>query len=61
MAKECMNKRVKYKEGNMNGNLDRLGHHRNGRTGQRDIIKGQECIKFVSNGVLKEDEYMPSV
>jgi hypothetical protein len=44
----------------MPGNLDGLGHHSNGKTGQRDIIKGQECIKFVSNGELKEDEYMPS-
>jgi hypothetical protein len=56
----CMNERVKFKEGKMPGNLDGLGHHRNGKTGQRDIIKGQECIKFVSNGELKEDEYMSS-
>jgi hypothetical protein len=56
-----MNERVKYKEGKVDGNLDGLGHHRNGRTGQRDIIKGQACIKFVSKCVLKEDEYMPSV
>jgi hypothetical protein len=56
----CMNERVKFKEGKMPGNLDGLGHPRNRKTGQRDIIKGQECIKFVSNGELKENEYMPS-
>jgi hypothetical protein len=60
IAKGCMNERVKFKEGKMPGNLDGLGHQRNGKTGQRIIIKGQECIKFVSNGELKEDEYMHS-
>jgi hypothetical protein len=58
IEKGCMNERVKFKGGKMDGNLDGLGHHRNGKTGQRDIIKGQECIKFVSNSVLKE--YMTS-
>jgi hypothetical protein len=56
----CMNERVKFKEGKMPRNLDGLGHYKGGKTNQRDIIKGQECIKFVSNGYLKEDEYMPS-
>jgi hypothetical protein len=60
IARGCMNERVKFKEGKMPVNLDGLGCHRNGKTGQRDIIKGQECIKFVSNGEHKEDEYMPS-
>jgi hypothetical protein len=60
IARGCMNERVKFKEGKMPENLDGLSHHRSGKTGQRDTIKGQECIKFVSNGELKEDEYMPS-
>jgi hypothetical protein len=55
-----MNERIKFKEGKMLGNLDGLGHYKGGKTNQRDIIKGQECIKFVSNGDLEEDEYMPS-
>jgi hypothetical protein len=60
IARGCINEMVKYKEGKMPGNLDGLGHHGHRRTGQRDIIKDQECIKFVSNGELKEDEYMAS-
>jgi hypothetical protein len=39
-----MNERVKFKEGKMPGNLGGLGHHRNGRTGQRDIIKGLSSL-----------------
>jgi hypothetical protein len=45
IASGCMNERVTFKEGKMPGNLDGLGHHRGGKTRQRDITKGQECIK----------------
>jgi hypothetical protein len=44
----------------MPGNKDGLGHIKGGKTGQRDIIKGQECIRFVRKGELNEDEYLLS-
>jgi hypothetical protein len=58
IASGCMNEKVKYKQGKMPGNLDGLGHHEGARTSDREIIDVKECIKFVSHGDLKEDEYM---
>jgi hypothetical protein len=53
-----MNEKVKYKQGKMPRNLDGLGHHGGARTIDIKIINGKECIKFVSHGDLKEDEYI---
>jgi hypothetical protein len=46
MSKEKKQEKVQYKQGKMPGNKYGLGHIKGGKTGQRDIIKGQVCIRF---------------